>query len=309
MRRLAELTHLRHCPEESPFVEKGAVIGDRDGYLIATGPAWRGSDERAAFSILVRFTELDEPEALKPRLEQLSKDRGWGMKTKVDPLCALWTWKYSLTPKPEVVAERIEAMLTVVKEVAKPLDGRCEVCQMVSAPEITVGLEMLFYQCSGCTERLRLEAEAERQEYDALPGKSARGFSLGLAAALVGGFAWAWVASALGSPWNYLSAYLVGALVSCAVAYGTGKVSRSERILGFILSAVGVVAGYAFYYGSVPQRLGEIVALLFSAGMALFGAYLTLLLLETRFYSRWLLSKTEHSGEKDMPANSQSDSN
>jgi hypothetical protein len=302
MTRLAELTQLRHCPEERPFGDKGAVIGDRDGYLIAAGPVSGSSNERVGLSILVRFTGLEEPEVLKPKLEQLSKDRAWKMKTEVYPLEALWTWKYSFTPKPEAVAERIEAMLTAVKEVAKPLDGRCEVCHMVSPPEITVEYQMLSYQCSGCKERLRLEAEAAQREYDAVPGKSARGLILGLVAALVGGVAWAWVASiwGVGTVWTTM---VIGMLVSVAVVYGTEKASGTERKLSLALAAVGGTAACVLYYRSVPQSLGAIIVLLSAVGLALLGAYFTFPSLELRFYGRWLNSKNESSSEQDRPAN------
>lgn len=308
--RLAELTQLHYRPKEEPFAEKGAVIGARDGYLIAAGPVSGSSDRRQEFRILVRFTGLEE--VLKERLKQLSKDRGWKIRTKVSlmsapehsesgrcPLSAvLWSWRYSFTPKPEAVAERLEAMLAAVKEVARPLDGHCEVCQVVSSAEITVYYEMLSYQCSGCKERLRLEAEAAQREYDAVPGNFARGLILGLVAALVDGIAWAWAASIWGER-TVLATTCIGILVSFAVTYGTGKASRSERMLARALAVVGAVAGVAFYYGTVPltsPRVPPILVLLSAAGFAFFGAHLTMChFLEDQFHSRWLLSRNKFS--------------
>ena len=210
MTRLAEFTRLHHYPKEQPFKEqpffldkyasKGAVIGARDGYLVAAGfvPDFgyvRGAD---GFGILVRFKELDQPEMLQAKLEGLSLQMGWKMQTNVNPApfhSALWIWRCLIKPKPEKVAERVEAMLAAVKQVAPALNGRCEICDTAPTPEITVYPGWLRYECQTCKERIRLESEASEQEYEARPANSARGLTLGLAAALVGGFVWASICS------------------------------------------------------------------------------------------------------------------
>ena len=63
MTELAAATGLAHCPKQGPFGRsQGAVIGNKNGFLIAIGPTV--VDKVTSIIIMVRFPEKIDPEQI-----------------------------------------------------------------------------------------------------------------------------------------------------------------------------------------------------------------------------------------------------
>ena len=255
MTELAALTGLTHYPKQGPFAQKeGALIGDRDGYLLAIGPA--KSDRQSSINLMLRFPEMQQPDGFRALVDQAlesaatfpDSERKAIKKMQHGADFFLWQWNYSFgKPKADQVAALATALVDAAKQVAPKFAGKCEICKSNSASEILLRNTVPGYYCSDCQEKLRVEGQAADQAYESLPTNLPKGLLFGAAAALLGGIAWGLVAYGL----HYIflwGAILIGMMVSWAIFLGIGKINVAGKIAAFVLTVASVVFGDAIFY-------------------------------------------------------------
>lgn len=251
MRELSQLTGLHHYPKQGPFEGKeGALIGNRDGYLVAIGRGFRapGDWEHVVIALLIRFPQMGQSETLKGVLKQNATLASLGALGDVGPDFVRWNRKETLRkPKAEQVAKLLETLLDVTKQFAPPFDGRCELCHSSATREITLLNISPGYYCQSCQEKMRLELDAAAVAYEHLPTNFPRGAAFGVAAALVGAVAWGGVAYLAHRIFLY-GAILIGYFISWALVKGMGKVTRAGQILVGVLTVASVLLGDAIFY-------------------------------------------------------------
>lgn len=255
MTELAALTGLTHYPKQGPFVQKeGALIGDRDGYLLAIGPA--KTERQSSINLMLRFPEMQQPEGFRPLVDQSlesaptfpDSERKAIKKMQHGADFFLWQWNYSFgKPKTDQVAALATALVDAAKQVAPKFAGKCEICKSNSASEILLRNAVPGYYCSGCQEKLRAEGAAADQAYEELPTNLPKGLLFGALAALLGGVAWGLVAYASNTIFLY-GAILIGLMVCWAVFKGIGKINLAGKISAFVFTVASVVFGDAIFY-------------------------------------------------------------
>ena len=261
MTELAALTGLTHYPKQGPFGQKeGAVIADRDGYLLAIGPAQ--TDRQASINLMLRFPETQQPDGFRPLVEHAlenaptlpESERKAVKKMQVGADFFLWQWNYSFgKPKADQVAALATALVDAAKQVAPKFAGKCEICKSNSASEILLRNNVPGYYCSGCQENLRVEGAAADQAYEELPTNLPKGLLFGAIAALIGGIAWGLVAYGIDRIFLW-GGVLIGALVSWAVFKGIGKIDTAGKIAVGILTVASVLFGDALFYALAAAR-------------------------------------------------------
>lgn len=256
LRSLAALTSLRHCPGQGPFGQKdGAVIGARNGYVVAAGPA--KSNDQSAVGVMVRFRPTEQSATIHAAVAQnqsvlaalgaseLSGKHAKQLEVGKDFL--LYRWPYTFKkPAADSVAKLIEGLVESAKSASAALDGRCEVCGS-SAPDIVLRNGIPGHYCTGCRQKAEVEGSAAEQEYSAAPANLPRGILFGVAAALVGAVAWGGVAYLLNRIFLW-GAILIGLLIGYAVHTGMRKINAAGNVLAAVLTVASVMAGDMFFY-------------------------------------------------------------
>lgn len=253
MAQLVQLTGLQHYPGQGPFgLKDGAVIGERNGYLIAIGPR---KENKHRIGMMIRFQNLDHPDVLKAAMSQdqaVQTAMGEGIfKAKMSDVqfgndFVVCDWGSTRRPKAENVAALASAFTDVIRQVAPKFDGRCETCRGSQA-EMLLADGVPSYYCAGCQEKVQQELNAAATAYDALPTTFVKGTIYGVAAALAGSIAWGVVAY-LANRIFALGAIGIGALVGIAVSKGMGKVNLGGKVLTVILTLASVLFGDAIFY-------------------------------------------------------------
>ncbi len=265
MTELSSLSGLSHYPNQGPFAQKaGALIGDRDGYLLAIGPAVEG--RQSSIKLMLRYPEMQLSESFRASVDQAlenaptfpDSERKAIKKMQVGADFFLWQWNYSFgKPKVDQVAALATALVDAAKQVAPKFAGKCEICKSSSTSEILLRNAVPGYFCSGCQERLRAEGDAADQAYEALPTNFPKGLLFGALAAIAGGLAWGLVAYAI----NYIflwGAILIGMMVCWAVFKGIGKINIAGRVAAFVLTVASVIFGDAIFYTLALARQEKI---------------------------------------------------
>jgi len=251
LQQVANLTGLRHYPQQGPWGKKsGSVVGTRDNYVTAIGFRYNG--QNASLVILLRFKRLEQPELVKSTLK--------GAEIKKGKLGAVgndfvrWEWKYSFSkPGAEEVAKLVEDLLTAIKTVTTPFDGRCEHCASTPMQSLTLLNGMPMFICVSCQERVRNELNQAAEKYEMLTPNYPNGLVLGLGAAALGGLAWGLVAYGLNRIFLW-GAILIGYIVAAAVLRGTGKVTRFGQIIIPVLTIASVLFGDAIFYTLIIMK-------------------------------------------------------
>jgi len=254
MSELAALTGLRHCPKQGPFGKKeGAVVGERDGYILALGPGQNvKNDQQAAINVMIRFRGAGETvpftaETFTAALESAGgSKKGKSFDFGSDFLVC--SWQYSLGKhKPEEVKSLADALLEAVKTGAQPLAGKCEVCNNASVSEILLlnGVPGLY--CAGCQENLKHQAQQAGQAYETMETNLQRGLVFALVVALACSLAWGLVAYAINRIflWGALG---IGFAVGWAFLKGAGKVDNLGRVVVALLTVASVLFGDAIFF-------------------------------------------------------------
>lgn len=246
--KIASLSGLQYYPGKGPWSKSGAVMGVRDGYVTVLGI--ETSNNSTKIVIITRFKNFNQPELLKAALKNEANEalKKHGALGTIGSDFARWEWKYSFSkPKPEEVAQLINALRDAIKPVAPGFDGRCEECQSTSTPELTLMNGLPSYVCPGCQERVRHELDQAAMRYEAIEPNYPNGLALGIGAAILGGIAWGGVAYGIHRIFLYGS-IVIGYFVSWAVIKGTRKVTLFGRIIVPILTIASVLFGDAIFY-------------------------------------------------------------
>jgi hypothetical protein len=254
LQQVATLTGLQYFPGAGPWGRKsGCAIGLRDGYLTTVG--FSRSQREAQVVILVRFSEVAQPDLLKAALaENPSIPKKQGKLGGFGKDFLRWEWKYSFTkPKAEDVAKLADALRESLKPLAQGFDGRCEFCKSGSTSGITMMNKVPGYICSRCQERQRQEMDQAAINYEKIEPNHANGLALGVLAATAGGVAWGLVAYAIHRIFLY-GAILIGYLVAAAVIKGTRKVTTFGQVLVPILTVASGLFGDAIFFTLVVMK-------------------------------------------------------
>ncbi len=247
MNELATAIGLRHYPSRGPFGQKeGAVMGTRDGYLIAAGPT-KDAGGRSAISLLIRFPRTENVEGLRSAIKTTMAGQKGQLEDAGNDFVR-WTWTYPLKrPKAADVAALLPPLLDGTRKVAPGLDGKCESCRSVSSSEIMLlnGVPSLY--CPNCQNDLQMKMGMAAQAYTETPVNLPNGLLFGVAAALAGAIAWGGVAYLL----NYIflwGAIGIGFIVAWAVIKGAGRTNLAAKVLIGVLTVASVLFGDAIFF-------------------------------------------------------------
>jgi hypothetical protein len=251
LQQVAALAGLRHYPQQGPWSKKsGSAVGTRDNYITAIGFSKNG--QATNLVILLRFKKLEQPELVKSALKSAAIKKG--KLGAVGSDFVRWEWKYSFTkPKPEEVANLVNALREAIRPATLPFDGRCEQCASTSTSSLTLMDGLPTYICATCQEKVRHELNQAAEKYEMITPNYPNGLVLGVCAAAIGGLAWGLVAYGL----NYIFLYgaiLIGYLVAAAVLKGTGKVTRFGQIIIPMLTVASVLFGDAIFYTLIVMK-------------------------------------------------------
>jgi hypothetical protein len=248
MTEISEAVGLPHYPRQGPFGRKeGALIGARDGYLVAIGPH-QGSRNRLGIGMLLRYGNVTQPEAVKAAAKDNSSKPSGVKVLEAGSDSLTLTWPYSFRkPKAPEVASLLKSTLDAIKSVAPTLDGHCEKCHSSATQPITLRNGAPGYTCYDCQHRLRQELDAAALAYEDQPSDFPKGLAYGVAAALIGSLAWGGVAYFLHMIFLYGS-ILIGYFVATAVARGSGKIDRAGQVVVPLLTIASVLGGDVLYF-------------------------------------------------------------
>ena len=246
LQKVSELTRIPYYPQHKVFGNKsGALVGLRDGYIIAIGLGKADNGKNAAVRFLVRYAPVQDPAALG---ESLIAARGKFDKPVTLPTSAVAVRSYSFgKPSPESIATDIDNLIAALKTGAQPSQGRCEDCQKPES-SITLFNDVPGHFCSSCQEKVRGELDAAAMEYEKKETNFFLGTMYGVAAALIGSIAWGGIAYLIHYIFLY-GAIIIGVFVGKAVVQGMGKVTWPGRMMIGVLTACSVAFGDAIFYG------------------------------------------------------------
>ena len=256
--KVAELTGLQHCPKQGPFGNKaGAVIGNRNGYLIAIGQATT-EDNKAAIKILVRYPTVTDPDQAR---QAIATSTGVAVAMETDAVkdkdlkkatfttnSLIWTWIYSFRkPKEEKVVALANAFADALKGQVPGFEGKCEECKSGSVSEILLMNQIPVYYCGGCQAKTQSQQEEAGRQYEVMETNLPLGLLYGGAATVAGALAWGLVAYGLNRIFLW-GAVLIGYLVAIAVIKGIGKINLMGQIAVFVLTVASVLMGDLLFY-------------------------------------------------------------
>lgn len=254
MTQLAALTGLRLCPNQGPFGEKeGAVIGERDGYIIAIGPGKSvKNDNQSAINFMVRFPASGDAVPLNEEsLKRALEAAGAGVKGKQfafasDSVTCSWTYSFS-KHKAEEAKTFADALFEAVKTGTQSFGGKCEVCRNNSVSEILLLNGIPGYYCSGCQQNLAHEADQAGRAYESMETNFMRGLVFSLGVALACSVAWGLVAYAINRIFLW-GAIGIGFAIGWAFLKGAGKVDNIGRAVVAVLTLASVFFGDAIFF-------------------------------------------------------------
>jgi hypothetical protein len=257
MAELATTLGLNWYPKQGPFGQKdGAVIGLRDGYLTAVGPA-KNKSGHGAIGLLIRLGKNAQPDLIKAAIHQKKlKPSRADLTVDSSALTLIWTYYFS-KPKPVEVANLAKSIIDTVTNLAPALEARCENCNSTFRQEIVLLDGVPGYYCDVCQQQVRQELDKAGMEYERLPVNFPRGLACGMGAALLGSLAWGGIAFWL----NYIYVWVavgIGYFVAWAVAKGMGKVDRAGQVLTFVLTIASVLVGDMFFYSLVAAQQAQV---------------------------------------------------
>ncbi|HWR16097.1 MAG TPA: hypothetical protein VN577_14815 [Terriglobales bacterium] len=244
LQELSRLTGIPYYPEHNIFGDKaGALVGNRDGYIVALGSG-KAEGNANAVQIIFRYANNAAPKQVE---EALGAAKGKFAKPKADESTARLVRTYSLgKPKPDSIKEDFDNLFAALKNTASPIAGRCEKCQ-TSEPNVSLMNGIPVHYCSGCQSRVNDELNAAATEYDKLDTNLGLGLIYGIVAALIGSILWGGVAYAIHYIFLY-GAILIGFVIGKAVVYGVGKVTWPARAIIGVLTIASVAFGDALFY-------------------------------------------------------------
>lgn len=243
LNQLSQLTQLPYYANHKVFGDgSGAVIGPREGYLVALGLG-KTPNGQSAVKLLLRYAKADGSQ-VKDGLKE-AKGKFGDLSADESTATALRIYSFG-KPEPQEFADTVTAVVSALKPLAQPLAGRCERCQKTEN-QITLLNEVPGYFCASCQQQIHQELDSAGIAYDQLETNLPGGVLYGIGAAVLGGLAWGLVAYAIKTIFLW-GAILIGGLVGKAVVKGMGKVTWAGRILIGVLTIASVVFGDALFY-------------------------------------------------------------
>ncbi|MGO9864531.1 MAG: hypothetical protein ACLPLR_13040 [Terriglobales bacterium] len=242
--QLSNLTGLPYYQEHNIFGDKsGAVIGMRDGYIVATGLG-KVDSGYVGIKMMLRYAKNPEPQLIKQALDAA---KGKFKPAKTDETTALLMRTYSLAkPDAASVAEPLPGLVDALKTCALPISEKCEECGR-DDPQMVLLNDVPSRYCPSCQAQLTQKLDAAATEYENLETNLPLGLLYGAVAALLGSLAWGGLAYLLDRIY-LIAAIAIGVLVGKAVVMGTGKVTWTARALIGVLTAASVTFGDAIFY-------------------------------------------------------------
>lgn len=254
MSQLADATGLPYYPKQGPFGQKdGAVVGAKEGFLVAIGPA-KAEGARSAIGVLLRFRKTTDIDPLRLALKQNPELTSRGKLEKAGEGFLRWMWAYSFgKPKPEEVTLLVNALVEAAKHNAQPFDERCESCESARTKAIVLLNAIPVYYCEGCQQKLQADLDAAGRAYEETAANLPNGLLFGVLAAAGGSLAWGIVAYSLKRIF-LIGGILIGYLVAWAVIKGMGKINRAGQVLVFLLTIASVLFGDVIFYTLVAMK-------------------------------------------------------
>jgi hypothetical protein len=245
---------LPYYQEHNIFGDKsGAVVGMRDGYIVAAGLG-KVDSGYIGIKMVLRYGKNPEPQLIKQALDAA---KGKFKPAKTDETTALLMRTYSLAkPDAASVAEPLPGLLDALKTCAMPIGEKCEECGR-DEPQMVLLNDVPSRYCRSCQAQLTQKLDAAAMEYENLETNLPLGLLYGMAAALLGSMAWAGAAYLLDRIFLW-GAILIGFLVGKAVVMGTGKITWTARAMIGVLTTASVTFGDAIYYALAVMRRDQL---------------------------------------------------
>jgi len=224
--QLSSLTGLPYYEERKVFGDKnGALIGIRDGYIVAAGLG-KAEGGHAGVKMLLRYAKTQDPTRIKQALDPA---KGKFKQVTTDASTATLVQTYSFgKPDAASVAEPLPGLLAALKTCAVPIGGKCEECGR-DEPQMVLLNDVPTRYCSSCQVQLKQKLDAAAIEYENLETNLPLGLLYGVVAALLGSIAWGGVAYLLHRIFLW-GAILIGLFVAKALVTGIGKVTWTARV-------------------------------------------------------------------------------
>ncbi len=252
--QLSNLTGSPYYQEHKIFGDKsGAVIGMRDGYIVAAG---LGKVERgyAAVKMMLRYAKNPDPQLVKQALDAA---KGKFKLATTDETTTVLVRTYSFgKPDAAGVAELLPGLVGALKTCAMAIGEKCEECGR-DEPQMVLLNDVPSRYCPSCQAQLQQKLDAAANEYENLETNLPLGLLYGAAAALLGSMAWGGAAYLLDRIFLW-GAILIGLLVGKAVVMGTGKITWTARAMIGVLTTASVTFGDAIFYALVVMRRDQV---------------------------------------------------
>jgi hypothetical protein len=253
LRQVSRLTGLPYYEEHRILGDKsGALIGIRDGYIVALGLG-KADNRHAAVKMLLRYAKTQDPQHIKQALDS-AKGK---FKLAADETTASLVRTYHFSkPDASTIADELRNLLTALKTSASAINGKCEECGKAE-PQMILLNDLPTHYCSGCQVQLSQKLDAVAIAYENLETNLPLGLLYGISAALLGSIAWGGAAYLLHRIFLW-GAIGIGLLVGKAVVKGTGKVTWTARIMIGLLTAASVAFGDSFFYALTVMKESQI---------------------------------------------------
>ena len=244
VRQLSNLTGLPHFEEHRIFRDKsGALIGSRDGYIVAVGLG-KADGGHSAVKVFLRYAKTSDPKQIHQALD-LAKGKFKLVTTDETTATLVRTYSFG-KPDAASVADALQELLTALKTSAAPINEKCEECGRTE-PQMVLLNDVPTRYCSGCQTQVIQRLDAAATDYENLETNVPLGLLYGTGAALLGSIAWGGVAYLLHRIFLWGS-IIIGLFVGKAVVTGVGKVTWTARIVIGLLTAASVAFGDTLYY-------------------------------------------------------------
>jgi hypothetical protein len=244
LRQLSNLTGLPYYEEHKIFGDKsGALIGIRDGYIVAVGLG-KVEGGHSGVKMLLRYAKTQDPKLVKQALDPA---KGKFKQVTTDETTAILVRTYSFgKPDAASVAEPLPGLLAAMRTCAAAIGGNCEECGR-DEPQMVLLNDVPNRYCPSCQVQLKQKLDAAAIEYENLETNLPLGLLYGMVAALLGSIAWGGVAYLLHRIFLW-GAIIIGLFLGKAVVTGIGKVTWTARVMIGVLTAASVAFGDAIYY-------------------------------------------------------------
>lgn len=263
--RLADLTGLK-AVAKGPW-QGPAVVGSMQGFPVAA--AWSRNQNHSQVSFLARFAKgswsagPDGLSAFALNSEELRV--ATGKKTVPKNLLKsfklmedgiLCHWQFSLfSPKPEVVAAVLKALVGLAVKTAKPVAEQCEGCGRETREGLWMADGVPTRICTPCRASQDEQARRAQEAYDGLVSNPLAGLLYGAVTGVVLAVLWGGLAYLINRIFLW-GAIGIGVALAWAINRGMEKVNLFGRMLTVLLTLATVLAGdYLFILFSAAREV------------------------------------------------------